>query len=224
MGQEASKTRALWPEHISSILAGKGLDIGAGQDPISPDAHVFDLEDGDAGRVDEYLSERFDYVFSSHCLEHMVDAVDALARWWKLVRPGGHLILLLPDENLYEQGYWPSIFNTDHKHTFRLGVHTWSPVSHFVPNLIRNLPDVESWDFQLQDHGCRHFSPRGYSEARARPFVRLWLFSRLRKLLVAFGVKPDWRMLIQFGIPVDQTAYGGLAQIQVIARKKVSVD
>jgi hypothetical protein len=37
-------------------------------------------------------------------------------------------------------------------------------------------------------------------------------------------MKPDWRLLIPFGIPVDQTAYGGLAQIQIVARKKASTD
>jgi len=222
LGQEASKTRTLWPDHITDILAGKGLDIGAGQDPISAGVRVFDLEDGDAGQIDEYVNEKFDYVFSSHCLEHMVDPVDALARWWKLVRPGGHLILLLPDENLYEQGYWPSIFNSDHKHTFRLGDHTWSPVSLSVPDLIRNLPDVEGWDFQLQDHGCRNHCGEPFTRLRTRPVIRMWFFSRLRKSFMALGLKLDWRMLIPFGVPVDQTAYGGLAQIQVVARKKAS--
>lgn len=221
MGQEASKTRELWPDHISIILAGEGLDIGAGQDPISPGARVFDLEDGDAGRIDEYVSEKFDYVFSSHCLEHMVDPVDALARWWKLVRPRGHLILLVPDENLYEQGYWPSIHNTDHKHTFRLGDNTWSPVSICVPDLIRNLPDVHSWEFQLQDHGCCHHSQQVAKQLRrSRPRLRVWILKRIRKTLNLFNINPDWRFLIPLGFPVDQTAYGALAQIRVVVKKR----
>jgi hypothetical protein len=47
-------------------------------------------------------------------------AVDrALARWWELVRPGGFLVFTVPDEAMYEQGVWPSTFNTDHKWSFR---------------------------------------------------------------------------------------------------------
>jgi hypothetical protein len=30
------------------------------------------------------------------------------------------MIVLVPDEDLYEQGHFPSIFNTDHKSTFIL--------------------------------------------------------------------------------------------------------
>ena len=48
----------------------------------------------------------FDFVFSSHCLEHMQDPVKcpSLRDWWQLVRPGGVLIVIVPDEDLYEQG------------------------------------------------------------------------------------------------------------------------
>ena len=34
----------------------------------------------------------------------MRDVPGALAQWWSLVRPEGHLIMAVPHEDLYEQG------------------------------------------------------------------------------------------------------------------------
>ncbi len=65
-----------------------------------------------------YVKRQYDFVFASHVLEHM-DPRAALEDWLSLVRPGG-LIVLVPDEDLYEQGHVPSLFNDDHKHTFTI--------------------------------------------------------------------------------------------------------
>lgn len=39
----------------------------------------------------------FDFIASSHCLEHVANPLRALREWHRLTRPGGHLILVLPD-------------------------------------------------------------------------------------------------------------------------------
>jgi len=39
----------------------------------------------------------YDFVLSSHCLEHVANPMAALHEWRRVVRPGGHLLLLLPD-------------------------------------------------------------------------------------------------------------------------------
>ncbi|AOS44549.1 hypothetical protein Verru16b_01612 [Lacunisphaera limnophila] len=39
----------------------------------------------------------YDFVLSSHCLEHVANPLAALREWRRVVRPGGHLVLLLPD-------------------------------------------------------------------------------------------------------------------------------
>ncbi len=52
-----------------------------------------------------------------------------------------HLVLTIPDEDLYEQGVWPSTLNDDHKHTFTPFKHrSWSPVSVNVLSLLQTLP------------------------------------------------------------------------------------
>ncbi len=39
----------------------------------------------------------YDFVLSSHCLEHVANPLAALHEWRRIVRPGGFLILVLPD-------------------------------------------------------------------------------------------------------------------------------
>src|SRR5262249_42627629 len=102
--REASKTLALLTAAERGALTGKGLDIGCGDDPIRPDVQCFDVADGDANRITDFIRapESFDYVFSSHCLEHMRDPTRAMTEWWSLVKPNGTMFVIVPDEDLYE--------------------------------------------------------------------------------------------------------------------------
>ena len=151
---EATKTRKLWGPLELSVLVGKGIDIGCGPDPVAQDVRRFDTTDGDANEITRFVHEDFDYVFSSHCLEHMHDPRKALHEWWKLVRPGGHLFFIVPDEDLYEQGVFPSRFNPDHKATFTLSkAQSWSPLSLNVLDLAHSLPGGQIVSLVLQDQG-----------------------------------------------------------------------
>ena len=110
------------------------------------------MQDGDANEITKYVDKEFDYVFSSHCLEHMNNPIDAIQEWWKLVKKDGHLILTVPDEDLYEQGYFPSLFNDDHKSTFTISKRcSWSPKSHNMLDLINSLPNSMLIKIELQD-------------------------------------------------------------------------
>lgn len=40
--------------------------------------------------------------------------------WFSLVKQNGLLIITVPDEDLYEQGVFPSRYNNDHKWTFTI--------------------------------------------------------------------------------------------------------
>jgi len=161
-------TKLLFGSLEERVLRGSGIDIGCGGDPIFPNVRCFDKEDGDANRITDYIKEQFDFVFSAHCLEHMLGPADALHGWWSLVKEGGHMYIVVPDEDLYEQGHWPSKYNSDHKWTFTIFKEkSWSPVSINVLDLIRELPNCqplriavqdEHYDYALrgvdQTHGC----------------------------------------------------------------------
>jgi SAM-dependent methyltransferase len=121
----------------SEIFVGDGIDIGGGNDPFRlewfPEVRSvrnFDLQDGDAQNVGRHIGEQFDFVYSSNCLEHLERPMEALEGWWQLVKRGGHMVLIVPDEDLYEQGVWPSRWNGGHRWTFTIWKgRSWSPVS-----------------------------------------------------------------------------------------------
>ncbi|MDC7279104.1 class I SAM-dependent methyltransferase [Butyrivibrio fibrisolvens] len=102
---------------------GEGLDIGCGEDPIVPGVSGWDILNGDAQYLNGIDDESFDYVYSSHCLEHMRDVRVAIKNWYRVVRKGGYLIIAVPHRDLYEKRKClPSRWNGDHKHMFLLGV------------------------------------------------------------------------------------------------------
>lgn len=126
------------PAFLTKYFVGDGIDIGGAPDPLALYAHLFplckqvttwDIGDGDAQFMPGVADDTYDFVYSSHCLEHIRDPASALKNWIRILRPGGHLIATVPEEDLYEQGVWPPTFNRDHKTTFSIGkIQSWSPV------------------------------------------------------------------------------------------------
>lgn len=222
---ETYKTIALWGDFERSLLKGYGIDIGCGTDPVSPSAVRFDVDDGDANHITEYVDDLFDYVYSSHCLEHMIDASYALNQWWKLVRPGGHLILIVPDEDLYEQGEFPSRFNRDHKWTFTISKSvSWSPVSINLLDLAKSLPNSEIVSVYLQDNGYdrRLLKHGSYNTFQNLLSFLLRCYRRIRGKSFNKRYSPIEGLRRKI-LKVDQTDPmlfpSTLAQIQIILRK-----
>lgn len=144
MSGESRKARARRERegYFAWLFVGQGIDIGCGDDPVTDDGLRWDLPQGDAQDLVGVLPESFDWVYSSHCLEHLPDPRRAVRRWWEVRRPGGRMLLIVPDEDLYEQGAWPSRFNPDHKWTFTIHKSaSWSPVSLNLSDLVASLPE-----------------------------------------------------------------------------------
>ena len=222
---EARKTNLLRDEaFLSTYLCGRVIDIGAGKDLVRPHAEAFDVGDGDANRITRHRPrEAYDAVHSSHCLEHMHDPAAALAEWWALVRPGGYLVLVVPDEDLYEQGSWPSVFNRDHKHTFRLDkADSWSPVSHDIRKLVGALPGCEIVSADVQDAHYDHSLRMKAGDRRRRQVRWLRLARSIGKRVPRYGARlARWceNLEARRGVLLDQTTREAVAQIQVVARK-----
>lgn len=111
------------------IFTGKGVDIGCGRLGIDRFKDKFpgiqsirnwDLPDGDGMLMATVTDNTFDFVHSSHSLEHMVDVKIALKNWIRILKKGGHLVVTIPDWEMYEHRQWPSRYNSDHKHAFTL--------------------------------------------------------------------------------------------------------
>jgi SAM-dependent methyltransferase len=130
-------------------FVGDGLDIGAGPDPLSQYAEFFplmrscrnwDLADGDAQMLATMADESLHFVHSSHCLEHMRDPYTAMHNWLRVLKPGGHAVITIPDEDLYEQGVFPSTYNSDHKWTFTIHkAESWSTHSVNLTDLLKRF-------------------------------------------------------------------------------------
>lgn len=212
-------------EFFNKYLSGKVIDIGAGNNPVIENAIVFDKKEGDANNILNYWEkEKFNCVYSSHCLEHIINPQDALNEWSSLVTKGGYLIVIVPHEDLYEQYNWPSLWNSDHKHTFRLGGHSsWSPVSIDIISLVAKLDGFKIVSASIQDNEYNYkFLKRkkfngNVSDIWSRNFYKLIRLLNNRKIREFF-------LSIQssLGYPIDQTHYNeALSQIEIIAKKAI---
>lgn len=157
-------------------FVGAGLDVGGRPDPLALYAELFpriatvrtwDLEDGDGQLLAGVPDAAFDFVHSSHCLEHLADPAAALANWLRVVKPGGHVVVLVPDEDLYEQGVFPSTFNAAHRHTFTVHKErSWSRGSLNLLGLLAGLgPAAEVVKVEVLDATYRFALPR-YDQSR----------------------------------------------------------
>jgi len=212
---EATKTKLFYPELFRDFVKGDTLDIGAGQDPVSPGAVVFDKPQGNAENIFEHFQlEFFDSVFSSHCLEHINEPMLVIRDWFALVKPGGHLFIIVPDEDLYEQGHFPSIFNNDHKSTFTISKSvSWSSKSVNLLEMAQKLNGEIAYLKQQSD---------GYDNSR-KTFFKLGLRKyKVGSYLLRYGFLKRLFITLRL-IPLDQTSLSRpvLAQNCMVIQKKL---
>lgn len=126
------------PRYAETYFVGRGLDIGAGPDGLGrshtwPNATIreWDLADGDATTLPGIAPETFDFVYSSHCLEHLDSEVLAIRKWLEVLKPGGYLVLVVPDFEMYERGIWPSRIQ---------------PVGHKTPWNVQDIANLFAYD------------------------------------------------------------------------------
>ena len=92
------------------VCKGVGFDIGSGQREwsfpgsiVADPMIVPDCSGGYSATNLPIVDGGIDYIFSSHCLEHLSNWISVLDYWITKIRPGGVLFLYLPDSS---QGYW----------------------------------------------------------------------------------------------------------------------
>jgi 2-polyprenyl-3-methyl-5-hydroxy-6-metoxy-1,4-benzoquinol methylase len=116
-----SETQKIRPV-VEKYCHGSVVDIGCGDDLIVPSAVGVDVRKTSKSQIitDKFktlstvLNQRFDTVFSSHCLEHIDNDVMAVRDWISLLNDGGHLILYLPSDDHYDNKS-----NPDHLHWYK---------------------------------------------------------------------------------------------------------
>jgi ubiquinone/menaquinone biosynthesis C-methylase UbiE len=156
---------------IRKYFVGNGIDIGGKPDPLSlykeffpliKDITIWDKEDGDAQFLHSIKDNFFDFVHSSHCLEHINNPYECVKNWIRVTKKGGYLIITVPDEDLYEQGVFPSSFNKDHKWTFTIyKKNSWSSKSVNLIELIKGyIDDVDIIKIEQINSNYRYNLPR----------------------------------------------------------------
>ena len=130
-------------------LVGVGIDVGAGPDPFSKYMDLFphvvgcrawDMADGDGTYLEGIPDNSVDFVISSHCLEHLHWPEKALENWVRVVRPGGYVIVTVPDWEMYERFTWPSRYGVGHIYAYTLNPTYYALDKERVPLIF--LPDL----------------------------------------------------------------------------------
>lgn len=100
----------------------------------------------DATDLNEIASESYDFLLSSNCLEHVANPLKALMEWKRVLKPGGALILVLPNKES----------NFDHRRPF-------SKFEHLLDDFTRNIgeDDLTHLDEILALHDLPMDPPAG---------------------------------------------------------------
>jgi SAM-dependent methyltransferase len=133
---ETAKYRTLTTKYCE----GCGVDVASQGDPVVPWAMNFDLPDDEfnfynsnhpphgpiqlRGHADKlpFCTRSLDFLYSSHLLEDYTDWNPILGEWVRVIKPGGNLVILIPDRELWvaacAAGQPP---NDAHRHEGKVG-------------------------------------------------------------------------------------------------------
>lgn len=97
------------------VCIGTGYDIGYCKEEWKlSNAIGIDINDRSNDFCANNLpNNKVDYIFSSHCLEHVDNWVETLEYWISKIKNNGVLFLYLPN---FSQSYWRPWYNKKHKH------------------------------------------------------------------------------------------------------------
>jgi SAM-dependent methyltransferase len=79
-------TSTLWAGDISETAGYRTADGRVGQQFVC-----------EASKLERIADRTYDFVLSSHSLEHSANPLKCIAEWLRVLKPGGALLLILPD-------------------------------------------------------------------------------------------------------------------------------
>lgn len=122
--------------------------------PITPTAIGVDIDyPGYDGRTLPFKDGSQDTVYSSHCLEHIPDAINAIRDWHRVTKTGGYIVIAVPSRDLYERSKkLPSLWNQEHLRLYTPAALMAEVESALAPNTfkVRYLKENDSlYDYSL---------------------------------------------------------------------------
>ena len=176
---------------------GQGLDVGCGS--RKPFKHFIGIDNykdtaifGNSCNPDVwayaedlgiFADDAFDFVYSSHTLEHIDDHEKALKEWWRVLKQDGYLVLYLPHADHY-----PHIgtkgANPDHKHDF------------LPSDIVDVMHKIGGWDLirnEVRTEGREYSFFQVYRKLRGNRHHESWKKPRHEKsvALVRYGAIGD---------------------------------
>lgn len=102
--------------YAQQVCKGVGVDVGCMKKEWSfPNSIPIDLQFKNGYHALNLPDIKINYIFSSHCLEHISNWVDVMDYWYEKLEKDGILFLYLPS---YSQEYWKPWNNRKHFHIF----------------------------------------------------------------------------------------------------------
>lgn len=185
-----AETRKAHPRRVregwyQKFMRSPILDIGSGIDPLplrgvtrwdyqwiyheSADSITWENVPGDrdAQSLLGLQDSSFMTVYASHILEHLEQPREALRNWWRVLMPGGNLILAVPHRDLYEKRKThPSSWNPRDREGGGGHLTFWLPDRYEEPDTLSLLGEcraaidvAEVLDFRTVDEGYDYFLP-----------------------------------------------------------------
>ena len=159
-----AKARRIKENFFDFYCNGSGIDIGYGGDAITDNCDTWDIENGDAHYINKFISKKFNYIYSSHLLEHLENPHLALTNWWKILDTDGFLILYVPDRDLYEKKKTlPSKFSLDHKYFFTVDEYDPPHTLGLIPLIEKCLSNYKIIYAKVCNQGCTITDPNIHS-------------------------------------------------------------
>jgi SAM-dependent methyltransferase len=207
VGPEAQKNweRRKREGFFETYLAGRNiLDIGyrgslPNAVPIVENAVGVELDyPGYDGTRLPFADGSQDAVFVSHCLEHISGYGTVLADWYRVLRLGGFLLIMVPHRDLYERkATLPSRFNEDHKRFYTPAsllaeIEASLPVGGFRVRSLRDLDAGFDYGLAPETHAQGSYEIELVLERVARPSY----VHRLRPSEALAKILANWAELL----------------------------
>lgn len=116
---QAKLESGFWKKYLSgpSILEIGYVGYYEATVPVVPQAIGVDIGyPGYDGVRLPFADGSVDAIYSSHCFEHIADYKSALRDWYRVLKVGGYMVIVVPHQLLFERRRrLPSLANWDHK-------------------------------------------------------------------------------------------------------------
>ena len=113
------------------------LDVGCGTHKCVPEAIGIDIKPvtdirASAEKLD-FKNDSVDIIISRHCFEHLLDPVQVLEEWIRILKPGGKIIFVLPDHAKIDTM----------QYVIGGGIHLHAYTSDSLKRLLGRFPELE---------------------------------------------------------------------------------